>query len=106
MTAKRRYSLLICLQAHPGTATYTVDEYEHLDSVVNMNTQVTNIMESMSKFMKAHPEGVHLICFSQGNLTLYALMDSSFWFDTINLGWPIVYNEGSYVIISKQNQPM
>ena len=66
-SVKLTYSPLICLQAHPGTATYTVDEYEHLDSVVNMNTQVTNIMESMSKFMKAHPEGVHLICFSQGN---------------------------------------
>ena len=24
-------------------------------------------------------------------LTLYVLMDSSFWFDTINLGWSIVY---------------
>ena len=24
-------------------------------------------------------------------LTLYAQMDSSFWFHTINLGWPIVY---------------
>ena len=28
-------------------------------------------------------------------------MDSSFWFDTINLGWSIVYIEWSHVIISK-----
>ena len=28
-------------------------------------------------------------------------MDSSFWFNTISLGWPIVYIEGSQVIISK-----
>ena len=34
-------------------------------------------------------------------LTLYALMDSSFWFDTINLGWSIVYIEGTQVITSK-----
>ena len=27
-------------------------------------------------------------------LTLNALIDSSFWFDTINLGWSIVYKEG------------
>ena len=27
-------------------------------------------------------------------------MDSSFWFDTINLGWSIVYIEGPNVIIS------
>ena len=28
-------------------------------------------------------------------LTFYALMDSSFWFGAANLGWPIVYIEGS-----------
>ena len=31
----------------------------------------------------------------------YALMCSSFWFDTVNLGWPIVYIKGSQVIIFK-----
>ena len=31
-------------------------------------------------------------------------MDSSFWWiDTINLEWPIVYTEGSQIIISKRN---
>ena len=30
-------------------------------------------------------------------------MDSSFWFETINLGKSIVYIKGSQVIISKQN---
>ena len=33
--------------------------------------------------------------------TLYALMDSSFWIETINLGKSIVYINGSQVIISK-----
>ena len=34
---------------------------------------------------------------------LYTLMDSSFWFDTIDMGWSIVhvYIEGSQVIIYK-----
>ena len=32
----------------------------------------------------------------------YALMDSSFWFDAINMGVSIVYIEESQVIISKQ----
>ena len=36
-------------------------------------------------------------------LTLYALMDSSFWFDAINMGWSIVCTEGSQVIISTVN---
>ena len=39
---------------------------------------------------------------NSGILTLYALMDSSFWFETINLRRSIVYIKGSKVIISKQ----
>ena len=31
---------------------------------------------------------------------LYALSDFSFWLGAINLGWSIVYIEGSQVIIS------
>ena len=34
-------------------------------------------------------------------LTLNALMDPSIWFDTIHLGWSIVYIKGSQVITSK-----
>ena len=34
-------------------------------------------------------------------LTLYVLMDPSFWFDTINMRWSIVYIEGLPVIVSK-----
>ena len=33
--------------------------------------------------------------------TLYALMNSSFWIETINLGMSIVYINGSQYIISK-----
>ena len=32
---------------------------------------------------------------------VYVLIDSSLWFDTINLGWSCVYIKGSQVIISK-----
>ena len=34
-------------------------------------------------------------------LTLYVLIVSSFWFDTVNLGWSIVF-WGSQVIISNK----
>ena len=33
--------------------------------------------------------------------TLYALMNFSFWIETINLGWSIVYINGLQIIISK-----
>ena len=39
--------------------------------------------------------------FKSSALCLYKQMTSSFWFDTINLGWFSVYIEGSHVIISK-----
>ena len=32
---------------------------------------------------------------AKSSSTLYALMDFSFWFGTVNLGWSIVYNEVS-----------
>ena len=35
-------------------------------------------------------------------LTPYALMDSSFWFDAIHLGWSIISTEGSQVMVSKR----
>ena len=36
-------------------------------------------------------------------LTLYILMDSSFLFNVINLGWSIVYFAGPQLINSKEN---
>ena len=39
--------------------------------------------------------------FHKVGLTLYALMNSSFWFETSNLVWSNVYIEGSQVIFSK-----
>ena len=41
------------------------------------------------------------ITFFLKELTLNVLMDSSIWFNTINLEWAIVHIQGSYVIISK-----
>ena len=35
-------------------------------------------------------------------ITLYTLMDSILWFETINLRWSIVYIEGSKVISSEK----
>ena len=37
---------------------------------------------------------------NEKELTLYTLMDSSFWFDAINLVWFIVCIKGSRVIFS------
>ena len=34
-------------------------------------------------------------------ISLYVIMDSSFWFDAMSLGWSIIYIEGSQGMISK-----
>ena len=39
-------------------------------------------------------------CTQKPPLTLYTLKDSSFWFNALNLGWGIVYTEGSQVKIT------
>ena len=36
--------------------------------------------------------------------TLYALINSSFWIETINMGRPIVYINGSHIIIPRQSR--
>ena len=43
---------------------------------------------------KKHNEAI-----TGSSLSLNALIDSSFWFNTINLGWSIVYIEGSQLKI-------
>ena len=54
--------------------------------------------ESNSVFILFMPKGESalVICI----LTFYALMDSSLWFDAINLEWSIAFIEGSQVIPS------
>ena len=50
-------------------------------------------------------EGAGLVAVSvwelEDLLTLYAPLDSSFSFETVNLGWSILYIKGSLLIISK-----
>ena len=70
MTAKRallnKTKSHVFLQAHPGTVTTSVYKYEDAESIVNMNTQVDKIKEIMGDFMKQHPDGINVICYSQG----------------------------------------
>ena len=37
------------------------------------------------------------------HLTLYALIDSSVWFYTINLGWSTVFNGSQAIILKKKS---
>ncbi|XP_060600562.1 lysosomal thioesterase PPT2-like [Ruditapes philippinarum] len=62
---------------HPGTETFAIDMYNKLDSLVNMMEQVDQVGKVMMKFMQQHPEGVNIICFSQGGLVCRGVLEQN-----------------------------
>lgn len=62
-------------EAHPGTETLSIDKYEDVESIDNMNTQVSSIKDIMGEFMEKHPEGIHIICYSQGGLVCRGVLE-------------------------------
>lgn len=62
-------------QNHTGTVTLSIRMYEDLESLKNMMTQVKKISYVMTEFMNSHPDGIHLICFSQGGLVCRGLLE-------------------------------
>lgn len=55
------------LQYHPGTNITFIDDFEHSSSLRPLWIQVRAIHKRMAGIMAEHPEGVHLVCFSQGD---------------------------------------
>lgn len=51
---------------HRGTETFAIEMYNDLESGVNLVKQVEKIGNVMIKFMQQHPDGVNVICYSQG----------------------------------------
>ena len=58
----------------------------------------TKYRTNLRIYLRLH---IGIICTKDGKLALYALIDSCFWFDTINFEMSIVNIEGSPVIIPK-----
>ncbi|XP_033732771.1 lysosomal thioesterase PPT2-A-like isoform X2 [Pecten maximus] len=61
-------------EAFPGTNVTAINAFNHLQSVVPMWTQVNTIKEMVRDAMVNNPEGVNLICFSQGGLICRGLL--------------------------------
>ena len=100
--------LKLYLQAHPGTVTYSVDEFDHVDSLTNMNKQVEKIKGMMGDFMKNHSEGVHLLCFSQGRLIKN--VDQPLQLGTARTVWsdpvirPVLVRSGKFTTLMVTNE--
>lgn len=57
---------LIYSQAHPGTLVKVIDLYDKLVSLVPLWIQVQGFRKDIESIIQQTPEGIHLLCFSQG----------------------------------------
>ena len=52
--------------ALPGVEVYNIDGFNNLESTANMWKQLKGIRAKMIPIFEKHPDGVNLLCYSQG----------------------------------------
>lgn len=62
---------------HPGTQVEVIDVYDNLASFRPMWTQVQGFRKRFDSIAQKAPDGVHLVCFSQGGLICRALLSTT-----------------------------
>ncbi|XP_035991397.1 lysosomal thioesterase PPT2 isoform X4 [Fundulus heteroclitus] len=63
--------------AHPDTEVHTISLYNHMESLVPLCMQVEDFRKAIEEIMSKSPEGVHLLCFSQGGVICRAVLSTS-----------------------------
>ncbi|KAM9353546.1 lysosomal thioesterase PPT2-A-like [Symphorus nematophorus] len=63
-------------KVHPGTEVEVIDLFKNVCSLRSMWKQVQGFRKALSSIMKKAPDGVHLLCFSQGGLICRALLST------------------------------
>ncbi|XP_052590229.1 lysosomal thioesterase PPT2-like [Peromyscus californicus insignis] len=61
-------------ETHPGTVVTVLDLFDGRESLRPLWEQVQGFREAVALIMEKAPEGVHLICYSQGGLVCRALL--------------------------------
>lgn len=74
---ERRIWRVKSFQAHPGTIVYNTDRYPGWSSLENSWHQVEILGEDLREISQKHPEGVHLLGYSQGGLLARAILENS-----------------------------
>lgn len=64
-------------KVHPGTEVKAISLYDNLDSLKPMWRQVQGFTKAVESISQGAPDGVHLLCFSQGGLICRALLSTS-----------------------------
>ena len=54
-------------EALPGVTVYNIDAFNNLESTTYMWKQLDGIRTKMLTIFEDHPEGVNMICYSQGS---------------------------------------
>nr|XP_019960517.1 PREDICTED: lysosomal thioesterase PPT2-like [Paralichthys olivaceus] len=65
---------LFISKVHPGTEVSVIDLYTDLASLKPMWRQVRDFGRAIESIMSRAPDGIHLLCFSQGGLICRALL--------------------------------
>ncbi|XP_051262680.1 lysosomal thioesterase PPT2 [Dicentrarchus labrax] len=61
-------------KVHPGTEVSVIDLYDNMASLKPLWRQVRDFRKAVDSIMQKAPDGVHLLCFSQGGLICRALL--------------------------------
>lgn len=64
-------------KAHPGTEVQIISLYNCGESLVQLWKQVQGFRKAIENITSQHPEGAHLLCFSQGGLICRAVLSMS-----------------------------
>ncbi|XP_041843905.1 lysosomal thioesterase PPT2-A-like [Melanotaenia boesemani] len=63
-------------KVHPGTEVMTISLYDNMASLKPMWKQVNDFRKTIDCIMHKYPDGVHLLCFSQGGLICRAVLST------------------------------
>ena len=78
---------LFVLQAHPGTVIHNIDLFDKRSSLTAMWKQLEVVGNLIENIMASAKDGVHLIGYSQGSLTLRHILINNryrFIFNTVS----------------------
>ncbi|XP_040901284.1 lysosomal thioesterase PPT2-A-like [Toxotes jaculatrix] len=67
---------LYITKTHPGTEVSVIDLYNNKASLMPLWKQVQGFRNAISPIMQKAPDGIHLLCFSQGGLICRALLST------------------------------
>uniref|UniRef100_H2SFF7 palmitoyl-CoA hydrolase n=1 Tax=Takifugu rubripes TaxID=31033 RepID=H2SFF7_TAKRU len=64
-------------KVHPGTEVTVIDLYNYMQSLMPLWTQVRGFSRAIESITRKAPDGVHLLCFSQGGLICRAFLSTT-----------------------------